>query len=104
MGRKTYESFAGVWEGRSGDPYTDQMNAMEKYVVSTSLRNPTWNNTTVVAGDVADHVERLKAQPGKGIVQYGFGVSRTPCSTTDYSTRFACGCTRSSSVRATPKG
>ncbi len=73
MGRKTYESFAGVWEGQSGDPYTDQMNAMEKYVVSTSLRNPTWNNTTVVAGDVAAHVERLKAQPGKDIVQYGFG-------------------------------
>lgn len=73
LGRKTYEAFAGVWEGRSGDPYTDQINAMEKYVVSTTLRDPTWHNTTVVAGDVAAHVEQLKAQPGKDIVQYGFG-------------------------------
>ncbi|PXY22783.1 dihydrofolate reductase family protein [Prauserella muralis] len=73
LGRKTYESFAGVWEGRSGDPYTDRINEMRKYVVSTTLRDPTWRNTTVVAGDVAAHVEQLKSEPGKDIVHYGFG-------------------------------
>lgn len=73
MGRRTYESFAGVWSGRSGDPYTDQINSMDKYVVSSTLKAPEWVNTTVVNGDVVAEVERLKAQPGKGIVQYGFG-------------------------------
>lgn len=73
LGRETYDSFAGVWEGQSGDPYSEQMNSMEKYVFSTTLRHPTWQHTTVLNGDVAKEVSRIKAEPGKNIVQYGFG-------------------------------
>jgi dihydrofolate reductase len=77
MGRRTYEGFAPVWPTRSGDPYSDRINAMPKYVVSTTLKDPEWHNTHVIAGDVVAEVTRLKRAPGKDIVQYGFGaVSR----------------------------
>ncbi len=46
---------------------------MEKFVISSTLRNPTWNNTTVIARDLVAEVTRLKQQPGKDIVQYGMG-------------------------------
>jgi dihydrofolate reductase len=73
MGRGTYEAFAGVWEGRSGDPYTDRINAITKYLVSTTLKDPSWANTVVIEQDPVDEIERLKSTPGKDIVQYGFG-------------------------------
>ena len=73
MGRRTYEGFAPVWSARTGDPFGDRMNALPKYVVSTTLTDPTWNNTTVVAGDPVAAVRALKEQPGGDIVQYGFG-------------------------------
>jgi dihydrofolate reductase len=77
MGRRTYEGFAPVWPTRSGDPVSDQFNAMPKYVVSTTLKDPEWNNTQVIDGDVAAAIARLKQAPGENIVQYGFGaVSR----------------------------
>jgi dihydrofolate reductase len=74
MGRHTYDGFAPVWPTRSGDPASDHINAMPKYVVSTTLKDPEWQNTTVIDGDVAAEIERLKAADGKNIVQYGFGV------------------------------
>ncbi|HEU0184155.1 MAG TPA: dihydrofolate reductase family protein [Blastocatellia bacterium] len=73
MGRRTYESFASAWPTRSGDVYSDRINAMEKLVVSSALRNPTWNNTTVIARDLVAEVTGLKQRPGKDIVQYGIG-------------------------------
>jgi dihydrofolate reductase len=73
MGRHTYDGFAPVWPTRSGDPFSDHINAMPKYVVSTTLKDPEWTNTRVIGGDVAAEVERLKAEDGKDIVQYGFG-------------------------------
>jgi dihydrofolate reductase len=73
MGRRTYEVFAPVWPTRSGDPYSDRINSMRKYVVSSTLRDPDWNNTTVISGDPIAEIRRLKAEPGKDIVQYGFG-------------------------------
>ena len=73
MGRRTYDGFAPVWPARSGDPYSDRINAMPKYVVSSTLRNPGWNNTTVIEDDPVAAIRRLKEQPGKDIVQYGFG-------------------------------
>jgi dihydrofolate reductase len=77
MGRRTYEGFAPVWPTRSGDAYSDHINAMPKYVVSTTLSDPEWNNTKVIDGDVVAEVTRLKQAPGESIVQYGFGaVSR----------------------------
>jgi dihydrofolate reductase len=74
MGRRTYEAFAPVWSSRSGDPFSDRINAMEKYIVSSKLRDPDWNNSTVLSGDVVGQIARLKEQPGMNIVQYGFGV------------------------------
>src|SRR5262245_19847758 len=74
MGRRTYEGFAPVWQTRSGDPYSDRINTMPKYVVSTTLTEPDWRSTTVIASDVADEVRRLKDQRGQDIGQYGFGA------------------------------
>jgi dihydrofolate reductase len=77
MGRHTYDGFAPVWPTRSGDPLSDQINEMPKYVVSTTLDFPKWNNTHVIDGDVVEQISRLKQKPGKNIIQYGFGtVSR----------------------------
>jgi dihydrofolate reductase len=73
MGRHTYDSFAAAWPARSGDPFSDRINSMSKYVVSTTLRNPAWNNTTVISDDPVAYVTQLKERPGKDIVQYGFG-------------------------------
>ena len=73
LGRVTYDGFAPVWPTRSGDPYSDRINAMRKYVVSTTLRDPDWNNTEVIDGDVAAAIARLKEEPGQDIVQYGYG-------------------------------
>jgi dihydrofolate reductase len=61
LGRTTYEGFAAAWPQRSGDPFSDKFNAMPKYVVSTTLENPEWNNSHVVRDDVAEEIRRLKA-------------------------------------------
>jgi dihydrofolate reductase len=73
MGRRTYESFSVAWPSRAGDPFSDRINAMDKYVVSSTLKDPEWNNTEVIDDDPIVAVEALKAQPGGHIVQYGFG-------------------------------
>ena len=77
MGRRTYDGFAPVWQTRSGDPYSDRINTMPKYVVSTTLKDPDWANTTVISSDIAERVRELKAEPGQDIVQYGFGSVST---------------------------
>ncbi len=74
MGRRTYDVFAPVWSALSGDPFSDRMNALPKYVVSTTLTDPTWNNTTVIDGDPVGAVRRLRDEPGGDVVQYGFGA------------------------------
>jgi dihydrofolate reductase len=77
MGRRTYESFAPAWSSRGGDRFSDRINAMRKVVVSTTLTDPEWKNTEVIAGDVVGRIRDLKADAGGHIVQYGFGdVSR----------------------------
>ena len=73
MGRHTYDGFAPAWSSRSGDPFSDRMNALPKYVVSTTLTDPGWNNTTVVDRDPVEAIRDLKQQPGRNILQYGFG-------------------------------
>jgi dihydrofolate reductase len=73
LGRRTYEGFAPVWTAMSGDPFSDHINAMEKWVVSTTMTDPTWNNSEVLATDVAAELARRKAQDGGDIVQYGWG-------------------------------
>ena len=49
LGRRTYAGFFPVWTAMSGDPYSDHINAMEKWVVSGTLTDPTWNNSEVIA-------------------------------------------------------
>jgi dihydrofolate reductase len=73
MGRRTYDVFAPVWPTRSGDPYSDRINTMPKYVVSTTLEDPQWANTRVIDGGVAERVGDLKTSSSGNIVQYGFG-------------------------------
>lgn len=59
LGRVTYESFAGAWPQREGE-FADRINAMPKYVVSSTLKDPEWENTTVIDGDVPAEVAGLK--------------------------------------------
>ena len=92
IGRVTYESFAAAWPERSGrghrahedvervaehrseiEEFADKMNAMPKHVVSTTLRGPKWNNSTVIKGDVAGEVTRLKKQEGGPILSSAAG-------------------------------
>jgi dihydrofolate reductase len=73
MGRRTYDVMASAWPTRSGDPLSERMNAIRKLVVSNSLKNPDWANTTVISGDAGHEIEKLKEEGGQDIVQYGFG-------------------------------
>src|SRR5881396_1986297 len=59
LGRVTYEGFAAAWPSRDGD-FADKFNTMPKYVVSSTLRNPEWNNSKVVEGELAEGVSKLK--------------------------------------------
>ena len=63
LGRVTYESFAGAWPTYRGE-FADKMNGMRKVVVSSTLTDPAWNNTTVLSGDVVAGVTALKAHDG----------------------------------------
>lgn len=67
LGRVTYESFAGAWPGRDGE-FADKFNTMPKVVVSSTLRDPEWNNTTVLTGDAVEAVSKLKGEVD-GIIQ-----------------------------------
>jgi dihydrofolate reductase len=61
IGRRTYDSFAGAWPGREGE-FAEKFNTMPKFVVSTTLQDPEWNNTTVLgSGDATAQVRELKA-------------------------------------------
>jgi len=64
LGRVTYEGFAAAWPSRTGE-FADKFNGMPKYVVSRTLESPEWNNSTVISGDVAGEVEKLKSS-GEG--------------------------------------
>jgi dihydrofolate reductase len=72
LGRRTYELFAALFPARSGElPYVDRVNRMPKYVASTTLENPAWENSHLIEGDVTEGVARLKAQPGQDLIVYG---------------------------------
>jgi len=73
MGRRTYETFSAAWPSRSGDPISDRINSMTKYAVSSTMKNATWNNTSIISGHPIDRIKRLKQEDGQDIVQYGFG-------------------------------
>ena len=67
MGRRTYEWFAGRWPSRTG-PLADRLNGLPKFVASSTLRDPAWNNTTVLRGDLLAEVADLKARVDKDIL------------------------------------
>lgn len=72
LGRRTYEVFASAWPQRGSDvPNADWMNSTAKFVASRTLRAPEWQNTTVLTGDVADAVAKLKEEPGSNITLNG---------------------------------
>jgi dihydrofolate reductase len=72
LGRVTYETFAAAFTGdKADDPIADRMNGTPKYVVSTTLRRAEWQNTTLVEGDLATELTKLKDQPGKDIAISG---------------------------------
>jgi len=73
LGRVTYEGFAKAWPEREGDPFSDKFNTMPKYVVSSSLSDPTWKNSTVIGTDLATDVPRLKALHEGDILVNGSG-------------------------------
>ena len=76
LGRKTYGLFASYWGGQADDsnPFSGAMNPRPKYVVSNTLTDPAWKNTTVISGDTAAGIRELKAQPGGELVVVGSGV------------------------------
>lgn len=74
LGRVTYEGFAEAWSQRSGDPFTDNFNAMPKYVATRTLTEFTWNARPLEGDDAAEAVKRLKAEDGGDLIKYGTGT------------------------------
>jgi len=72
LGRVTYEQMAAYWSNQSGGtPMVDYLNSVPKFVVSTTLNDVEWQNSTLIEGNVAEEVSRLKQQPGKDILIFG---------------------------------
>jgi dihydrofolate reductase len=77
LGRRSYEWFAARWPSRSGE-LADRLNSLPKYVVSSTLEHPDWNNTTVFKGDVLNEVSKLKHElEGEIVVPASFQLVRT---------------------------
>ncbi|TMK77547.1 MAG: deaminase [Actinobacteria bacterium] len=77
LGRRSYEWFAARWPSRSGE-LADRLNGLPKYVVSSTLSGPTWNNSTVLTGDVLNEVSKLKQElTGDIVVPASFRLLRT---------------------------
>jgi dihydrofolate reductase len=77
LGRRSYEWFAARWPSRSGE-LADRLNSLPKYVVSSTLKEPKWNNSTVLKGDVLNEVAKLKQElNGEIVVPASFQLVRT---------------------------
>ena len=77
LGRRSYEWFAARWPARSGE-LADRLNSLPKYVVSSTLEHPAWNNSTVLKGDVPKEVSKLKQElNGEIVVPASFQLVRT---------------------------
>jgi dihydrofolate reductase len=70
LGRVTYEGFAQAWPSREGE-FADKFNTMPKYVVSSTLEDPEWTNSTVLSGDLGEEVAKLKEKHDGDIVVHG---------------------------------
>jgi len=72
LGRVTYEGFASAWPERTDEAgFADRMNSMPKYVVSKTLKNADWNNSTIINKNVAEEISKLKEQTGSDILVAG---------------------------------
>jgi dihydrofolate reductase len=77
LGRRSYEWFAARWPSRSGE-LADRLNGLPKYVVSSTLDDPAWNNSTILKGEVLDEVSKLKKElEGKILIAASFQLVRT---------------------------
>jgi dihydrofolate reductase len=77
LGRRSYEWFAARWPSRSGE-LADRLNSLPKYVMSSTLEDPAWNNSTVLKGDAVDEVSKLKQElNGEIVVPGSFQLLRT---------------------------
>jgi dihydrofolate reductase len=75
LGRATYQGFANAWPSMAdGGWYADRMNALSKFVVSSTLDKADWNNSTITRGDLGAEVGRLKNQPGQNLLIFGSSV------------------------------
>jgi dihydrofolate reductase len=72
LGRTTFEGFAEAWPSREGD-FADKFNGMQKYVVSSTIGEPGWNNSRVITGDIPGEIQKLRAAPGGDILVNGSG-------------------------------
>ena len=70
LGRVTYEGFADAWPSREGE-FADKFNSMPKYVVSSTLKDQEWTNSTVLDGDLVEEVSKLKEEQDGNIVVHG---------------------------------
>jgi len=70
LGRGTYENFAAAWPSRAGQ-LADKLNRMPKYVISSTLEEAKWNNSTVLRGDVVKNISKLRQERGGDIVVHG---------------------------------
>ena len=68
LGRVTYEGFAAAWPERTGDPFSDKMNTMPKYVFSNTLTEASWENSHIVSGDFAQEISKLRDEVGDLLV------------------------------------
>src|SRR5947209_7716404 len=73
LGRVTYDGFAAAWPSREGG-FADKLNSDPKCVVSTTLKDPGWQNTTVISGNVADEISKLKERTDGAILVVGSGT------------------------------
>jgi dihydrofolate reductase len=77
LGKRSYEYFAARWPSRSGE-WADRLNSMPKYVVSSTLEDPDWNNSTVLKGEVVNEVSKLRQElDGEIVVYASFQLVRT---------------------------
>jgi dihydrofolate reductase len=73
LGRRTWEIWEPYWPQHDDNPFGHAINALPKYVPSTTLRNPAWNNTHVIDGDVEAAIRELKEKPGNELQVHGSG-------------------------------
>jgi dihydrofolate reductase len=74
LGRRTYEDFYGFWPNQTDNPFTEVLDNTRKYVASTTLAEPLpWRNSTLLKGDAAEAVARLKEDPGEDLMVLGSG-------------------------------